>query len=102
MMAVRCLAENLNQFNFVPGVQTPEEYGKHMIRESGLFDYDEELDGFYGYRRYGEQRAQKEGGQFNECGYVAYHGTMTLEELMREDPAEAYQREQGLQMGGLC
>jgi len=27
---------------------------------------------------------------------------MTLEELMKEDPAEAYQREQGLQMGGLC
>lgn len=98
MMAVRCLAENLNQFNFVPGVQTPEEYGKHMIRESGLFDYDEELDGFYGYRRYGERRAQKEGGQFNECGYVAYQGTVLLEELLRDAPTEQWQ---GPQMGGL-
>ena len=25
---------------------------------------------------------QEEGGQFNECGYVAYHGTMTLDILM--------------------
>ena len=101
MMAVRQLAENLDLFDFVPGLQTPEEYGRHMIRESGHFDYDENLEGFYDYRRYGEQQIQQEGGQFNECGYVAYHGTMPLEELMMEDPAEKHQREQGLQMGGL-
>ncbi|NBI11012.1 hypothetical protein D1641_13475 [Colidextribacter sp. OB.20] len=102
MMAVRQLAESLDQFDFVPGLQTPEEYGRHMIRESGHFDYDENLEGFYDYRRYGEQQLQQEGGQFNECGYVAYHGTMSLEELMMEDPAEQYQREQGPQMGGPC
>ena len=101
MMAVRQLAENLDQFDFVPGLQTPEEYGRHMIRESGHFDYDENLEGFYDYRRYGEQQLQQEGGQFNECGYVVYHGTMPLEKLMMEDPAEKHQREQGLQMGGL-
>lgn len=59
------------------------------------------LEGFYDYRRYGEKCVQQEGGQFNACGYVAYHGTMTLEELMMEDPAEQSQREQGIQMGGL-
>ena len=96
------LAENLDQFDFIPGIQTPEEYGRYMIQQSGHFEYDVNLDGFYNYRLYGEQHIQQEGGQFNECGYVAYHGTMTLEELMKEDPAEAYQREQGLQMGGLC
>jgi len=95
------LAKNLDQFDFVPGVQTPEEYGKYMIRESGHFEYDENLEGFYNYRLCGEQRIQAEGGQFNQCGYVAYHGTLTLEELMRADPAEQYQREQELQMGGL-
>ena len=102
MMAVRQLAENLDLFDFVPGLQTPEEYGRHMIRESGHFDYDENLEGFYDYRRYGEQQLRQEGGQFNECGYVVYHGTMTLEELMMEDPAEKHQREQGLQMGGVA
>ena len=105
MMAVCQLAENLAQFDFVPGVQTPEEYGRHMIRQSGHFEYDENLEGFYDYRGYGERRVQEEGGQFNECGYVAYHGTMTLDELMREDPAEQYQRKQeqrGPQMGGMA
>ena len=35
-----------------------------------------------------------------ELGYVAYHGSLTLEELMADDPAEQYQREQG--MGGMA
>ena len=59
---IRQLAENLDQFNFVPGVESPER-----------------------------------NSQLNELGYVAYHGSLTLEELMREDPAEQYQHE----MGGL-
>ena len=98
MMAVRQLAENLDQFDFVPGVQTPEEYGRYMIRESGHFDYDENLEGFYNYKQYGEQHIQQEGGQFNECGYVVYQGTVPLEELMHSAPVE---QQQGPQMGGL-
>ncbi len=72
-----------------------------MIQNSGHFEYDENLNGFYNYRLYGEQRIQAEGGQFNQCGYVAYHGTMALEELMRADSAEQHRQEQGPQMGGL-
>ncbi len=98
MMAVQQLAENLDQFDFIPGIHTPEEYGRHMIRESGHFEYDENLEGFYDYRCYGEQRIRQEGGQFNECGYVAYQGTVPLEKLMRNIPSEQCQ---GPQMGGL-
>ena len=99
MMAVCHLAENLDQFDFVPSVQTPEEYGRHMIRQSGHFEYDENLEGFYDYRGYGERRIQMEGGQFNECGYVSYQGTVPLEELMRSNPVEPCR--EGPQMGGL-
>lgn len=49
------LAENLDQFDFVSGIQTPEEYGRYMIRESGRFEFDENLEGFYNYKQYGEQ-----------------------------------------------
>ena len=101
MMAVQQLAENLDQFDFIPGIRTPEEYGMHMIRESGHFEYDENLEGFYDYRRYGEQHIRQEGGRFNECGYVAYHGTMTLEALMMIDTVGQSQLERGPQMGGL-
>ena len=98
IMAVCQLAENMDQFDFVPGIRTPEEYGRYMIQRSGRFEYDENLEGFYDYRSYGEQRVQQEDGSFNECGYVSYRGTVTLEELMRADPAEQYQQEQGMQM----
>lgn len=101
IFAICELAENLDQFDFVPGIHTPEEYGKYMIRESGRFEYDAALEGFYDYRLYGEQHVRQEGGQFNECGYVAYRGAMTLEELKRGGPAEQHQREPELQMGGL-
>ncbi len=84
--------------NINGGSMPTEEYGRYMIRESGHFDYDANLEGFYDYRPYGEQHVRQEGGQFNECGYVAYRGTLPLEDLMRDDPAEQYQREQGMQM----
>ncbi len=58
------LAENLDQFDFIPGIKDPEQ-----------------------------------NCQATELGLVAYHGTLTLDELMREDPAEQYQSEQ--QMGGM-
>lgn len=99
---IRHLAENLDQFEFVPGVHTPAEYGKFMIQESGHFEYDPNLDEFYDYERYGLQRMKQQSGMFTDRGYISYHGTMSLEELMMEDPAESYQQEQGFQMGGMA
>lgn len=101
-MQIRHLAENLDQFEFAPGVHTPAEYGKYMIQESGHFEYDPNLDEFYDYERYGLQRMEQQSGMFTDRGYVSYHGTMSLEELMMEDPAESYRQEQGFQMGGMA
>jgi len=95
------LAENLDQFDFVPNARTPEDYGKYMIKESGHFDYDENLEEFYDYTKYGQHRMDTETGEFNRFGYISYHGTLSLDELMMEDPAEDYQQEQGLQIGGI-
>ncbi len=98
---VRRLAENLDQFGFVPGIKTPEEYGRYLIRESGRFQYDENLEGFYDFQGYGLQQMEKEPGQFNTLGYIDYHGTLMLDELLREDPVEQHQGEQSQQIGGL-
>lgn len=59
---VRQLAENLDQFDFVPRSDRPEA-------DSAL----------------------------TELGYVAYHGSVTLEELMMDDPAKQRQ-----EMGGMA
>lgn len=98
---IRHLAENLVLSEFAPGARTPAEYGKYMIQESGHFEYDPNLDEFYDYERYGLQHMDQESGMFTNRGYIAYQGTLSLEELMADDPAEAYQREQDFQMGGM-
>ena len=98
---VRRLAEELEQFDFIPDIHTAEEYGRYMIRESGHFEYDANLEGFYNYAQYGNEHIKAEGGLFTSRGYVAYHGTVPLLELMQADPAEQYQQEQGPQMGGM-
>jgi hypothetical protein len=89
------LVENLDLFDFISGIKTPEDYGKFMIQQSGHYNYDENLDEFYDYGRYAQQHIEQENGVFTEQGYVAYHGTITLDELMMEEPAK-----QEFELGG--
>ena len=93
---MKLLAENLDLFDFIPGVQNAEEYGRYMIQESGHFEYDPNLDAFYDYAGYAEQRLKEQAGEFTLNGYVSYHGTMSIDELIMEDSAE-----QTMKMGGL-
>ena len=95
------LAENMDLFEFAPGAHTTAEYGKYMIQKSGHFEYDPNLDEFYNYERYGLQHMHYQSGVFTNRGYIAYVGAVSLEELMADDPAEAYQREQDFQIGGM-
>ena len=95
------LAENLDQFDFAPDVHSPEELGKYMIQQSGHYEYDENLEDFYNYGDYGVKRILQDDGVFVNRGYVSYHGTLTLDELMQDDPAEKYQQEQEAKMEGM-
>ena len=79
---IKNLAESLDLFDFAPGAHTPEEYGKYMIQQSGHFDYDENLDEFYDYEKYGLQRMGEEAGMFTDRGYIAYKGYIRLTEIM--------------------
>ena len=99
---IRQLAENLDQFDFAPNAHTPEELGRYMIQRSGHYEYDENLEDFYNYGDYGVNRMLQEDGVFMDRGYVSYHGTLTLDELMRDDPAESYQQEQEANMEGMA
>ena len=99
---IRQLAENLDQFDFAPNAHTPEELGRYMIQRSGHYEYDENLEDFYNYGDYGVKRMLQEDGVFVDRGYVSYHGTLPLEELMRDDPAERYHQEQEANMEGMA
>ena len=92
---IKNLAENLDLFDFAPGAHTPQEYGKYMIRQSGHFDYDENLDAFYDYEKYGTERMNEEDGMFTDRGYIAYKGFTSMEEVMKN------RHKNGMEMGGL-
>ena len=92
---IKRIAENLNLFDFAPDAHTPEEYGKYMIRQSGHFDYDENLDEFYDYEKYGLRRMGEEDGMFTNRGYIAYKGYFSMEEVMEG------RHSHHMEMGGL-
>ena len=79
---IKNLAESLDLFDFAPGAHSPAEYGKYMIQQSGHFDYDENLDAFYDYEKYGTERMNAEDGMFTDRGYIAYKGYYSMEEVM--------------------
>ena len=93
---IKNLAENLDQFDFAPGAHTPAEYGKYMIQQSGRFEYDENLDEFYDYEKYGLQRMNEEDGMFTDRGYIAYKGYISMEEIM------AGSQSSRMEMGGMA
>ena len=89
------LAENLDLFDFAPSASTPEEYGKYMIQQSGRFEYDENLDAFYDYEKYGTERMNEEDGMFTDRGYIAYKGYYSMEEVMNGSQSSC------IEMGGM-
>ena len=89
------LAENLDLFDFAPSASTPEEYGKYMIQQSGRFEYDENLDAFYDYEKYGTERMNEEDGMFTDRGYIAYKGYISMEEVMNGSQSSR------MEMGGM-
>ncbi len=92
---IKNLAENLDLFDFAPGAHSHAEYGKYMIQQSGHFDYDENLDAFYDYEKYGTERMNAEDGMFTDRGYIAYKGFFRLEEVMSGSQSSR------MEMGGL-
>ena len=97
---LRQLAENLDQFEFAPGVRSPEEYGRYLIRDSGYFAYDPNLEDFYDYEKYGLQRMAQEKGCFTEQGYLSSQSEQSLEELLWEGMECQKPAEPEMQMGG--
>ena len=95
MEQAKHLAENLDLFDFAPSASTPEEYGKYMIQQSGRFEYDENLDAFYDYEKYGTERMNEEDGMFTDRGYIAYKGYISMEEVMNGSQSSH------MEMGGM-
>ena len=96
---------NAALFDHIPSIKTAEDYGKYMIRQSGRFDYDPELDECYDYKKYGEHRLAQELGAFTASGYICYQGFVSIEEMLAGVDSGRFEADGpamgGMEMGGL-
>lgn len=79
------LAQDADSFDFYRGIKTPEDYGRYFIQSSGHYEYDDELGEYYDYERFGKDCVACEHGVLDEAGYIAYNGTLDLDEIMEQD-----------------
>jgi len=73
------------EFEMFDGIYNPKDYGRYMICDSGHFEYDENLEEYIDFERYGSQRLKCENGAFINAGYIVYHGyNQDLAEMLSE------------------
>lgn len=79
------ILDSAYEFEMFDGIYNAEDYGRYMICESGHFEYDENLEEYIDFERYGSQRLQCENGAFTNAGYIVYHGyNQALSEMLSE------------------
>ncbi len=68
------LVKSMFEFEFYKNIKNPVEYGKYLISESGYFNYDENLEEYIDFARYGEEKINNQKGIFTNQGYISYLG----------------------------
>jgi len=68
------LADSMYEFELFDGIKDVESYGRYMISESGHFEYDDNLEEYIDFKRYGQIKMANELGAFSDKGYIVYHG----------------------------
>ena len=73
------------EFELFDDIHTAEDYGRYMISDSGHFEYDDNLEEYIDFERYGSDRLMRENGAFTLSGYLLYHGcNQSLSEMLSE------------------
>lgn len=79
------ILDSAYEFEMFDGIYNAEDYGRYMICDSGHFEYDENLEEYIDFERYGSQRLQCENGAFTNAGYIVYHGyNQALSQMLSE------------------
>ncbi|MEA5057271.1 MAG: hypothetical protein VB047_06905 [Anaerotignum propionicum] len=82
---VNVIMNSLHEFEIFHGIHTAKDYGRYMIIDSGHFEYDENLEEYIDFEKYGSHRLKWENGAFIDQGYILYHGyNMELADMLSE------------------
>ncbi|MDD4495260.1 MAG: hypothetical protein PHV32_13130 [Eubacteriales bacterium] len=79
------IAENLDSFEYAPEAESDESLGRYLIRESGRYNYDPELDDYYDYGGFGADKLDNQDGRFMSTGYVGIKDDIQLYEIFEQD-----------------
>ncbi|SMB80057.1 Antirestriction protein (ArdA) [Desulfonispora thiosulfatigenes DSM 11270] len=71
---ILALTESMYEFEIYDGIKDAESYGRYIICESGHFEYDDNLEEYIDFKRYGGEKIANEVGAFSTNGYLVYHG----------------------------
>jgi len=70
------LVRSLDHFFFVADISGAEQYGRHLIMESGKLKYHSELEQYIDFAKYGKNCLEREQGCFTSYGYVCRKDSM--------------------------
>ncbi|MEG0900443.1 MAG: antirestriction protein ArdA, partial [Oscillospiraceae bacterium] len=85
MKDIDAIFDSAYEFEMFDGIYNANDYGRYIICESGHFEYDENLEEYIDFERYGNERLQCENGAFTTAGYLVYHGyNQDLAEMLSE------------------
>ncbi|MCR2043997.1 hypothetical protein [Anaerosalibacter massiliensis] len=68
------LADSMYEFELYDEIKNTESYSRYMICKSGHFEYDENLEKYIDFKRYGGEKNAHEIGAFSNKGYLSYRG----------------------------
>lgn len=73
------LAQNLDCYDYYPGICDEDDLGRYMIDEMGALEVPEYLENYIDYEAYGRDVSLEDGGTFTENGYIVDTGDRFVE-----------------------
>jgi antirestriction protein len=84
------LTQNLDCYEYYPGVSDNDELGRYLIDELGYEEIPESLENYIDYDGYGRDFSVNEDGAFVNGGYVLRNGETFIERYDGRDIPEEY------------
>ena len=84
------LAQNLNCYDFYPGIHSEEDYGYFLIDNLGTIELPEAAKNYFDYEAYGSDTIINEGGELTDSGYICNNRTQFIEHYDGRDVPEEY------------
>jgi len=85
------LSQNLDCYDFLPGVDDEKDLGYCLIDDYGMLELPDHISNYFDYEAFGRDYAMNEGGSFTDGGYITRSYGRSIEHYDgREDIPEEY------------